>query len=129
MDDKLTLYYESDRMTLTGSQEDWTLKRDKGYSPVQSLVAAAAACGAYVYQEVLENSKVAFEFEKVIASYTRVTEDRVGPIDSISLTFYLKVTEDQQDKAIRCLKLVSRNCPVIQSLDPKIKVIETAEFI
>ncbi|HRL51001.1 MAG TPA: OsmC family peroxiredoxin, partial [Enterococcus aquimarinus] len=39
--------------TLDTPEEPWILLRGEGYSPVQSLVTAAAACAGYVYISVL----------------------------------------------------------------------------
>lgn len=125
----LTIFQGEDKFELPTSTQPWVLARDKGYSPVQMLVSAVAACGGYVYQSVLENSKISYEFKKVEASYTRDQEKKAEPIKTIELIFYLAVEQSDQERASRCLKLVSPNCPVIQSLDPQITVTETVHFI
>ncbi len=125
----LTLIQGADKFELPTEQGNWVLVRGQGYSPVQMIVSAVAACGGYVYQSVLENSHVTFTFEKIEVDYTRDSARRAEPLDSIQLRFYVQVPEEQHEKAIRCLRLVSPNCPVIQSLDPTIKVEETAVFI
>ncbi|MGX6979415.1 OsmC family protein [Vagococcus elongatus] len=125
----LELIQGDEGLELPVDSGNWVMLRDFGYSPVQSLVAAVGACGAYVYQSILFNSKVPYTFEKVIIDYTRDTERPSKPVDKIEMTFYLSVAPEFQDKATRSLRLIGRNCPVIQSLDPKIHVTETVSFV
>lgn len=129
MSDKLTLIQGQNGFELTVSgKENWIMRREMGYSPVQSVIAAVGACGGYVYQYLLQNSNVSATFNRVEAEYTRY-DDSVGAISSITLTFFVSVQESDKVKAQSCLKLVSRYCPVIQSLDKNIKIIEIVEFI
>lgn len=129
MSDKLTLIQGQNGFELEVlGKENWVMRREMGYSPVQSVIAAVGACGGYVYQHLLKNSNVSATFDRVEAEYTR-HEDSVGAISSITLTFFVSVQESDKAKAQSCLKLVSRYCPVIQSLDKNIKIIETVEFI
>ena len=92
------------------------------------LVSAIGACGGYVYQSVLENSHIPFEFEKIEVTYSREVERRAQPLKQVTILFYVSVPEAFQARATRCLKLVSPNCPVIQSLAERITVEETVVF-
>ncbi|WP_142972865.1 OsmC family protein [Enterococcus casseliflavus] len=125
----LTIHQGSDKFEMTTPTGNWVLAREKGYSPVQMLVSAVAACGGNVYASVLENSKITAEIEKIEVSYDRDDNKKAQPVSAIQIQFYAKIAEADHDKATRCLKLVSPNCPVIQSLDPAIEVTETVTFI
>lgn len=129
MTEKLTLLQENNHWALPATPANWQLIREKGYSPVQLLVSAVAACGGYVYQSVLENSHVPFELEKIEVSYTRDEKRQSEPVKSIQVDFFAKIPEEFQAKAIRCLRLVAPNCPVMQSIDPAIQVEETVTFL
>ncbi|WP_430611465.1 OsmC family protein [Enterococcus sp. DIV0876] len=118
-----------DKFEMQTPNGDWILGREQGYSPVQMLVSAVAACGGYVYRSVLKNSKIEAEISKIEVSYDRDPEKKAEPVSAIQIKFSAKVAEADQEKAIRCLKLISPNCPVIQSLDPTIQVTETVVFI
>ena len=48
----LTIHQGSDKFEMTTPTGNWVLAREKGYSPVQMLVSAVAACGGYVYASV-----------------------------------------------------------------------------
>ncbi|KPG70157.1 OsmC family protein [Enterococcus sp. RIT-PI-f] len=120
---------ENDKFEMQTPTGNWILAREQGYSPVQMLVSAVAACGGYVYRSVLENSKVEAQISKIEVSYDRDPEKKAEPVSAIQIKFTAKVAEADQEKAIRCLKLISPNCPVIQSLDPTITVTETVAFI
>lgn len=124
-----TLNKVGKNFTLATKSEPWVLIREEGYSPVQMLVTSVAACAGYVYASVLEKSNVPHEIEKVTASYTRNMEKKTNPIQSIEVLIYTRVPVIQQEKAERCVKLISPNCPVIQSIDPNIEVIEKVIFI
>lgn len=127
---QLVLESQSGSFELPRPDKNWTLKADQGYSPVQMVAAATTACGGYVYQEVLENSGITFEMQKAEVVYTRdEVENKAHPIKTIEITFYLRVPAEFQKKATSCLRLIGRNCPVMQSLDPKIEVTEKAVFV
>lgn len=116
-------------MELPREEENWVLLRKYGYSPVQSLVAAAGACGAYVYQDVLKNSKVPYVFHGVDISYSRDETKQSHPLKEIAIQFKVTFDEEYKGRAERGTRLVSRYCPVIQSLDPSIKIVETVVFV
>ncbi|MGM0218601.1 OsmC family protein [Enterococcus sp. AZ126] len=108
---------------------NWVLKKEIGFSPVELLVASISACGAYVYEKILTNSNIDFTIEKVDISYERAEDKQAKPLSRVAITFSIKVSEDEQGKAERALKLIGKNCPVIQSLDPEIAVVEELIFI
>ncbi|APB31760.1 OsmC family protein [Vagococcus teuberi] len=108
---------------------NWVLLKEEGYSPIQMLLASVAGCGAYVYQSILNKSNISYTFKTVSVKYTRNQEKQSKPIESIDMTFEVKVADEDQERARRALKLISKNCPVIQSLDSAISVSETIKFI
>ena len=103
MVERLTIIRGVEKFELQTKTAHWVLAKEEGYSPVQMLVSAIGACGGYVYQSVLENSHIPFEFEKIEVTYSREVERR-------------------------CLKLGPPNCLVIQSLAERITVEETVVF-
>ena len=83
------------------------LAKEEGYSPVQMLVSAMAL-GGYVYQSVLENSRIPFEFEKIEVTYSREVERRAQPLKQVTILFYVSVPEDFKHGRHGVLKLVSQ---------------------
>lgn len=127
---QLVLNSQAGNFELPRPEDNWILKADQGYSPVQMVAAATTACGGYVYQEILTNSRVQFEMQKAEVSYTRdEVENPAHPIKTIEITFYLRVPAEDQKKATSCLRLIGRHCPVMQSLDPQIQVTEKVIFV
>lgn len=124
-----TLNKVGQAFTLETPEEPWVLMRGEGYSPVQSVVTAVAACAGYVYISVLERSKIPHEIVKVTVSYARDMEKKTNPLQSIEVLIYAEIPETHHEKALRCVKLISPNCPVIQSLNPNIQVTEKVIFI
>ncbi|MEI5993556.1 OsmC family protein [Candidatus Enterococcus mansonii] len=108
---------------------NWVLKKEIGFSPVEMLVASIGACGAYVYEKILTNSHIAFAIETVEIAYERAEEKQAKPLRQVLITFFIRVGENEQGKAERALKLIGKNCPVMQSLDPEISVIEQVIFV
>ncbi|WP_086315394.1 hypothetical protein A5821_002879 [Enterococcus sp. 7F3_DIV0205] len=108
---------------------NWVLKKEIGFSPVEMLVASIGACGAYVYEKILSNSHVDFTINKVEISYDRAENKPAKPLSRVVITFSLRVSEEEQGKAERALKLIGKNCPVMQSLDPEIAVVEQVIFV
>lgn len=107
---------------------NWKLKKDIGFSPVESTVANVAACSAYVYTEILNNSKIEFEITNIEVDYKRSETIKTFPISEIIVTFHMKVPQEMQGKAERATAMIARNCPVIQSLNPDIWVHEDVIF-
>lgn len=128
MTNQLTLYQGQKGFEMkVPHKENWVLLREEGYSPIQNVVSAAAACGGYVYESILKKSNIAYTFERIEVSYEQ--EDiKVKTIKSIKMTFYLRVDLKDQQKALSAVKLVAQYCPVIQSLNPTIKIIEKVIF-
>ncbi|WP_375178554.1 OsmC family protein [Enterococcus rotai] len=108
---------------------NWLLKKEIGFSPVEMLVASIGACGAYVYEKILTNSHIDFTIEQVEISYERAEEKQAKPLSRVDITFSIQVAEEAQGKAERALKLIGKNCPVMQSLDPAIAVVEKVIFV
>ena len=77
MVERLTIIRGVEKFELQTKTARWVLAKEEGYSPVQMLVSAIGACGGYVYQSVLENSHIPFEFEKIeVTYYKRSRETR-----------------------------------------------------
>ena len=110
MVERLTIIRGVEKFELQTKTARWVLAKEEGYSPV------------------LENSHIPFEFEKIEVTYSREVERRAQPLKQVTILFYVSVPEDFQARATRCLKLVSPNCPVIQSLAERITVEETVVF-
>lgn len=124
----LTLVQGETGFELPFAAGNWVLKREVGYSPVESLAAAVGACGGYVYTSILEKSKIPVVFKKIEVAYTRDSENKAEPLKTISIRFFVEMAEEYQGRAERSLKLVSQYCPVMQSLDPAITVTESVVF-
>lgn len=114
---------------LVHKKGNWVLKKELGFSPVETLVASVGACGAYVYETILANSKIEATFQKIEISYQRDATKKTQPVNEITIEFHLQITQKEQNKAQRALSLIKKNCPVMQSLDPSIVVKETLVFI
>ncbi len=115
-------------LELVSKNNNWIMANEIGFSPVQSLVAAVGACGGYVYEGILTNSKIPFQLLGITMDYQVNKKGSVHPVTSIQMIFHVIVATEHQSRAVRALRLVSKNCPVIQSLDPKISVEETIHF-
>lgn len=126
---KLRLFYEKQCFITATETTRWVLKEKVGYSPVENLVNSMGACCGYVYEAVLSNSKIPHTFKKIEMTYRRQTDRRAHPLEKVEVHFYLEVEEELQAKALRCLRLVLPNCPVVQSLDPAIKIEEQVHFV
>lgn len=125
----MKLIKENDHLELVHEKGNWILLRDLGFSPIQTVVAAVAACSGYVYQEILEKQKIKFTIISIHADYERSTQKRSHPLSKIEIQFEIQVDKNDQVKAKKDLGLISRNCPVAQSLDPSIEVIESVQFV
>ena len=115
---------------LVNKNNHWVLKQEIGFSPIEMLVASVGACSAYVYEKILTNSKITFYVEKIVIDYERDTEKRAKPVSKIMISFFLTgVLKADQDKTKRAIHLIGKNCPVIQTLDPAVEVVEDVFFV
>lgn len=127
--EKMELISSEKGFELVHQNGNWLLKKELGFSPVEMLVASIGACGAYVYEKILTNSHIDFTIKQVEISYERAEEKQAKPLSRVDITFSIQVAEDAQGKAERALKLIGKNCPVMQSLDPAIAVVEKVIFV
>lgn len=110
------------------TDSNWVMKRELGYSPVQSVVAATAACGGYVYESILKNSNVDYMMHHIIVTFER-ENSKVAPLSKIDITFEISVSPNDENKAVTALKLINKYCPVMQSLSSNVVISEHVSFI
>ncbi|WP_239256992.1 OsmC family protein [Listeria ilorinensis] len=107
---------------------DWTLLKEEGFSPIQITVAAVAACSGYVYHTLLEKKRVPVEELTIEVDYEQDQDQPVHVLTKIDVHFTLKVAEEDQKKAESALKFVKEACPVAQSINPDVVIIESVTF-
>lgn len=107
---------------------NWELKKDFGFSPVESLVAAVGSCGMYVFEAILNGSKIDHEFVETKVAF-EAAEKRPHPVKEITIDYYIKMDEANHAKAERIMELVPKSCPVMQSLSADVTVIEKLHFV
>lgn len=105
------------------------LKRGLGYSPVQVTVLAVASCANYVLESILSKQKIAYEIIKTEVEYERDEGHKAMPISAIEVTFTIRAASEYQAKINKALRLIHSNCPVIQSLNEDIEVMEEIIFV
>lgn len=127
--EKIIVTAENEQLLLRKEGIEWILKKEVGYSPVQMIASATAACGGYVLASILKKSNIPFLLDRVEVEYDRDEARRASPISEIELTFYVQADVEYQERIKRCLKLVAPNCPVIQTLDSNIKIVESLVFV
>ena len=124
----MELIFGHNGIELVHESGNWNLKSGIGFSPVQMTAVSVGACGMYVFDAILKNSSIPCEIHKVDVSYTVDEESRVKPITSVTLIYNVSVSDEYKDKVERIIKLVPKSCPVMQSLDPRIEIIETLVY-
>ncbi len=108
---------------------NWELKAGFGFSPVESLVASVGACGMYVFSGILNGSQVEHEILKTTLAYEVDESSRVKPITKIIIDYHMTVEDELKDKVERFVKLVAKSCPVMQSINPSIEVVENIIYL
>ena len=108
---------------------NWIMLKEYGYSPVQMLVASIGACGQYVYKSVLERSSIPGKLRDVMIEYAVDENSKSHQLTHVNIVFDIEIEPQFQTKALSALRLVNEYCPVIQSLDPKIVIEKSVNFI
>lgn len=114
---------------LVHDEGNWNLKKGVGFSPGETLVAAVAACGTYVFEGLMKGSKVPHEIVKTLVDYENDESTRVKPVKKIVIDYYVKIEEEHRARAERLVELVPKNCPIMQSINPKIEVVENIHYL
>ncbi len=125
----MELVFGNNGVELVHQDGNWDLKAGFGFSPVETLVASVGACGMYVFQGILNGSKVDHEFVNAKVSFKVDEESRVRPVKEIKIDYFMKVEEANRTKAERIMELVPKSCPVMQSLKSDITVIENIHYV
>lgn len=124
----MKLIERSGHVELIHKDGNWILLRELGFSPTQAVVAATAACSAYVYEGILRKQNIRFGLMSIDVDYEINEKLETHPLSAIHVHFVLNVVEADQEKAIKDLRLIAKNCPVAQSLNPSIEISETVSF-
>lgn len=107
--------------------QDWPMNKETGFSPLNTFVLAVAGCSAGVYRNILTNSKIDHTFHDVAIDFER-SEESAKPVTAITINMYVTVPEEDQGRAERATKMIHKYCPVVQSIDPTIQIIENVIF-
>lgn len=107
---------------LSNETESWTLKRDIGFSPVQTLVSAVAGCGGYVYESLLDKSRLPVRVLAVSLDYQTNQETSNHYVTQIDLVYHLEAEPHLHERVTRLLEMIHKHCPVMASLNPEIIV-------
>lgn len=124
----MRLIEKSGHVELVHKDGNWILLRELGFSPVQTVVAAAAACSTYVYEEILKKQRIIYKIVSIDVDYERDTEHPAQPLSKINVHFRMVINLKDQLKAKKDLRLISKNCPVVQSLNSSVEVNESVSF-
>lgn len=127
MVERLTIIRGVEKFELQTKTARWVLAKEEGYSPVQMLVSAIGACGDTCINPFwkIRTFPLSLKNRSHVFKRSRETSTTIKTGDD---SLYVTVPEAFQERATRCLKLVSPNCPVIQSLAERITVEETVVF-
>lgn len=125
----MELIFGEKGVELQHPEGNWQLKKGVGFSPVEMTAASVAACGMYVFEDILKNSKVDFRFDKVETNYERSETKPAKPISKVMIDFYLEVPQEQQERVLRISKMINKHCPVMQTLDPEVVIEEQVHFV
>lgn len=125
----MELVFGNNGIELIHENGNWNLKAGAGFSPVEALVAAVGSCGLYVFQGLLTGSKIEHEFVNAKVDFKVDDSKRVTPVKEIVIDYFMKANEEDKARIERIVDLVSKNCPVMQSLNEDVEVIENIHYV
>jgi uncharacterized OsmC-like protein len=125
---RMELIQERDRLELVHEQGNWCLKEGAGFSPVQLVAAATAACSTYVFENLLNMREVTYAMKKVVLDY-QLGSYYPNPLARIDVQFVMQAEGRDREEVEHVFYQIAENCPVLQSLHPRIKVNESIRFI
>jgi uncharacterized OsmC-like protein len=124
----MQLIEKSGHVELVHKDGNWILLRELGFSPVQAVVAATAACSTYVYEDILKKQRITYKMIHIDVDYERNTEQPTRPLSKINVHFHMDMRSNDQAKAKKDLRLIPKNCPVVQSLNSSVEINESVSF-
>ena len=125
----MELIFGQNGIEMIHEKGNWELKAGFGFSPVETLVASVGACGMYVFNGILNGSKIEHEFVNTKVSFEVDESTRVRPVKEITIDYFMKVDEANRSRAERIMELVPKSCPVMQSLGDHVRVIENIHYV
>lgn len=123
----MELIQPTETIELIHENGNWQLGRGKGFSPVQLVAASAAACSAYVFEELLDQRQIQYRLIRVSVEYTE-NPYPPNPIAQIDVRLLLEAAKSVQEAVKQIFLEIPGHCPVIQSLNPKIRINEAVYF-
>lgn len=123
----MELIQSADTLELVHENGNWLLSRQKGFSPIQLIAASAAACSTYVFEQLLDGQQIPYQLINVSFDYQESTA-YPNPISQIDVRFLIDVPRESQEAAKQIFMQIPGNCPVIQSLHPRIRINESVAF-
>lgn len=124
----MELIQPSEALELVHTNGNWLLDRESGFSPVQLVAASAASCSTYVFEKLLDDRGIPYEMKKVLFEY-QLDVYYPNPVSQIDVRFYLKTRDRDCEEIKQVFFQIAENCPVIQSLHPRIKTNAFIVFI
>lgn len=123
----MELIQPSETIELIHENGNWQLGRGKGFSPVQLVAASAAACSAYVFEELLDQRQISYRLVRVSVDYVE-NPYPPNPIAQIDVRLLLEAAQPLQETVKHIFLQIPGHCPVIQSLNPNIRINESVFF-
>lgn len=117
----MELIQPTETIELIHESGNWLLGRGHGFSPVQLVAASAAACNAYVLEELLDQRQIQYQLIHVSVDYAE-SHYHPNPISQIDVRLLLEVSGPEQETVKQIFLQIPAHCPVIQSLHPDIRI-------
>ncbi|MCO7124325.1 OsmC family protein [Sporolactobacillus shoreicorticis] len=123
----MELIQPSETLELVHAHGNWSISQDSGFSPVQLIAASAAACSTYVFEKLLDERGIPYELKKVLFDY-QLGVYYPNPVTRVDVQFFIKANARVRNEIEHVFYQIAENCPVIQSLHPRIKINESIIF-
>lgn len=97
---------------------------DHGYRPYELMVSSIAACSGLTLQRILDRMRQDYTDIYITADVVR-NPDQVNRLEKIHLSFTVIESNASKKELDRAIKLIVKNCSMIQSVQDSITITET----
>ncbi|MBB6450660.1 putative OsmC-like protein [Geomicrobium halophilum] len=105
------------KLVISGNEEH-------GFRPYQLLVSSIAGCSGSVLRKIMRKRRIEINDIRIHADVTR-NDAEPHEVEEVHLHFNIDAVGVKDEQMAKMMTLTKKNCSIVQSVEPAIKITET----
>ncbi|SDJ11729.1 OsmC family protein [Natribacillus halophilus] len=97
---------------------------EHGFRPYQLLVSAIAGCSGSVLRKIMRKRRIDIGDIRISADVTR-NDEEPHEVETVHLHYTVRAAGVKEEQMEKMVELAKKNCTIVQSVEPAIKVSES----